>query len=675
MSPHNGNVEKEVKHPPRFQQLVLDAVSLPVLVIGMDRQILYSNPAADSIFSGDGKDSCTGRMCHRLLYGYDTPCSARGENCLLVDCFDTGGMVRVEYQHASQGDSHRFYEINGVPLHGDDGAAVGIVEVFHDITDWKLFERWLKAAQKDTDSLLQDRTAELLDINKTLRQEVRERQMAETALIKANRRFELLYRVIPSAIFTVDTRRIITSWNAKAEDVTGFSRDEIIGQPCSVFALDPCTEKCGVFSHDIEKPIIGRECIIKTKDGRKRTILKNADYLLDNNGNITGAVESFEDITGLKMVEEQLSGERDKLKGMISAMGQGMHILNQDYIFEFQNDVARDAFGDQTGSRCYRVYRVREEPCAHCLMHEAMETHTIQRTELVLSGNRHFELSYTPFKDVDSREKILVLHRDVTDEKIMHAEAMRAAQLASVGKLAAGVAHEINNPVNGIINYAQIIRDEVGKNGVPGEISGKIIREGERVAAIVSNLLSFARQQDDEFHMVYFKDVLQDAIDLIQHQMTKNCIALEIRLPDELPPVSGHHQQLQQVFLNLFINARFALNQRFSGKDPRKKIIISGTVIEAGGREHVQITFKDLGTGIAPELMPKIFEPFFSSKTDGEGTGLGLSICKDIISRHDGFLHVESEPGNCTTVIIGLPVYREAGKEQQENSNHPGKDI
>ena len=158
----------------------------------------------------------------------------------------------------------------------------------------------------------------------------------------------------------------------------------------------------------------------------------------------------------------------------------------------------------------------------------------------------------------------------------MRAETMRAVQLASVGKLAAGVAHEINNPINGIINYAQIIKDEAGESEVLYDISSKIIMEGERVANIVSNLLSFARQQDETFSKVIIRDVIQDATDLIKHQLTKNCVLIEMDLPEELPPILGHYQQLQQVFLNLFGNARFALNQKFSGKDPDKKIIITG---------------------------------------------------------------------------------------------------
>ena len=168
--------------------------------------------------------------------------------------------------------------------------------------------------------------------------------------------------------------------------------------------------------------------------------------------------------------------------------------------------------------------------------------------------------------------------------------------------------------------------------------------------------MSFARQKEDKSEKINLADVIQDAVDLIRYQLSKNCIILEMNIPEELPDIFGHHQQLQQVFLNLFSNARFALNQRFAGKDPQKKINISGEVIELDGKEYVRIVFQDMGTGISQEKVGKIFEPFFSSKTQGEGTGLGLSISKDIIARHGGFLRVQSQEGEFTRMTVDIPV-------------------
>lgn len=132
-------------------------------------------------------------------------------------------------------------------------------------------------------------------------------KLAEGALIEANERMEQLYRVIPSAIFTVDKGGIVSSFNKKAEEITGYTAEEIMGNKCTTFALEPCTNKCGLFSGNFKAPVQGKECTIKRKDGEIRTILKNADLLKDANGNILGGVESFEDITERKQTEKMLN--------------------------------------------------------------------------------------------------------------------------------------------------------------------------------------------------------------------------------------------------------------------------------------------------------------------------------------------------------------------------------
>ncbi|MCJ7624049.1 MAG: PAS domain S-box protein, partial [Anaerolineaceae bacterium] len=140
--------------------------------------------------------------------------------------------------------------------------------------------------------------------------DITERKRTEEALRTAKEHAEQLYRVTPSAIFTVDKNRIITSFNAKASEVTGYSPEEIVGKPCTIFATEPCNEFCGLFSEDIEKPIMGAECRILTKDGKIRTVLKNVELLHDRKGNIIGGIESFEDITERKRVEDSEREQR-----------------------------------------------------------------------------------------------------------------------------------------------------------------------------------------------------------------------------------------------------------------------------------------------------------------------------------------------------------------------------
>jgi PAS domain S-box-containing protein len=638
-----------------FLQSVIDGVTDPILVVGVDFHIKLMNTAARAF--SQGADEASSPKCHQFMFGLSEPCEGKNRSCPLSRVKSTRVPVTEELIHVFPNGKTRIFEILASPMLSDEGEFLGIVESLRDITIRRNYENHLLKDHDKLEKHVEERTADLIQTNASLKREILDRHHVEDELLKAKEEVELVNRLIPSAIFTVDTGKKITSWNDKAEALTGFSSYEIIGKECSVFSLYPCTEVCGVFSPEVKKPIKGKECAILTKKGEVRTISKNADMLYDRDGRVIGAVESFEDITDMKQVAEELRTERDKFKGMLTAVGQGMHIVNRDYTIEYQNDVLRDDFGDKIGEKCYAVYKHRTKPCDVCAMHKAIETKSTQRTEVIMANGKYYEQSYAPYVDVDGESKVLIVLRDISDEKAHQAETMRAGQLASVGELAAGVAHEINNPINGIINYAQILLDENQDNPSEKESLDRIIREGERVATIVNNLLSFSRQQDEERDKVYVADVIHDSIDLLKHQLFKNCILLDVKLPEDLPPVYVNHQQLQQVFLNLLSNARYALNQQYPGKDSRKRLIIKGETKTHEKKPFVRITVTDHGTGVPPEIADKIFDPFFSSKKPGEGTGLGLSISHGIVKNFDGFMYVKSEQGKFTDMIVELPVY------------------
>jgi len=643
----------------KFLQSIIDNVSDPVLVVGTDFRVKLLNRAAREFPGRKGRATEVAETshCYRVLFGQELPCAAMGKECPLVEVVDKGVPVVVERSVDAGEEGVRSYEVLASPLTDESDQLMGIIVILHDVTERLKVAAILEQSREELEAKVAERTAELVKINDQLRREIQERIWAENQLTQAIEHAELVYRVIPSAIFTVDTDRKITSWNDMAEQVTGYRREEVLGKPCSIFALYPCTETCGVYSAAVPKPIQARECEIRTKDGEIRTIVKNADLLRDPEGNIIGAVESFDDITDRKAVENQLRTERDKFQGIISALDQGMHILNEDFVIEYQNEVLKRDFGDRLGSKCYEIYKQRDTPCEVCRMDVAIATGEVQRTEEVMANGRYYEQSYAPFIDVDGKPKVLILLRDVTEERKYQAETLRAAQLASIGELAAGVAHEINNPINGMINYAQVLLDDLEGDESRQALLLRIIKEGERVAEIVKNLLSFARQRDEEEEEVAVAEVLSDALALVEHQFQKDGIELKVEVEERLPMVRVNPQQLQQVFLNLLSNARHALNQKYSGRHKDKKILIRCRRLAKTRKqpERVRTEIIDHGIGIPEEIMPKIFAPFFSSKKPGEGTGLGLSISHGIISKFKGSLTAESIPGKRTTMTVELP--------------------
>lgn len=250
-------------------------------------------------------------------------------------------------------------------------------------------------------------------------------------------------------------------------------------------------------------------------------------------------------------------------------------------------------------------------------------------------------------------EGIVCVAQDIT----MQTETLRAGHLASIGELAAGVAHEINNPINSIINFAQIMIDEVQKGEVPAEeIPEMIIKEGDRVANIVRSLLSFAREDEKEKRKIDVRHILDEVLALTETQVTKEGINLTVDFPAGLKKVMADFQQVEQVFLNIINNARYALNQKFPKAHPKKNFVIHGSEEIFDDKIFLEITFIDYGTGIPSSIVDKICNPFFSTKPSGIGTGLGLAISHGIITDHGGKLTFESRYGDYTKVTILLPV-------------------
>lgn len=466
---------------------------------------------------------------------------------------------------------------------------------------------------------------------------------------------ELLFLMVPCAIFTVDTKRIITGWNQKCEEITGYLAQEAIGQSCSIVCKNI---DCRLFNPETEKPIQGRECTLLTKDGSYRNAKKSADLLFDINGKVIGGIECFEDITEQKNTLNKLCNEQTKLKSILKATGQGIHIVRKDYTIDFQNKIVQDLFGDKIGEKCYSVYKQRSEPCKICRMQIALETSQQQTTEITMVNKRCYTQRYAPFIDTDKDEKCLIFLQDITEEKIYQAETMRTSQLASLGELSAGVAHEINNPINGIINYAQLLLDDFPDEPDSQDMLHRITKEGERIADIVRNLLAFSRQndnQDEQGGEIDLLTVLDDSFALLKHQLLKDHISYEIHSAETLLPVLGVHQQLQQVFINLISNAKYALNKKFPMMDANKRLDITCSMTKRHGQDFIHIVFHDRGCGIPTKIIKLICNPFFSTKEAGEGTGLGLSISQGLVVNLGGFLDIESKDGQYTKIKIDLP--------------------
>jgi signal transduction histidine kinase len=241
----------------------------------------------------------------------------------------------------------------------------------------------------------------------------------------------------------------------------------------------------------------------------------------------------------------------------------------------------------------------------------------------------------------------LIIFDDVTDRAELEQQLVQADKLSSIGLLAAGVAHEVNTPLAVISTYAQMLAKQVANDEQKSMLLDKIAKQTFRASEIVNSLLNFSRTSSTTFGDVNLGRVIRETLSLLEHQLTKAGVRLEANLDPDLPPVHGNAGKLQQVFLNLFLNARDAMT--------------SGGTLEVrawAGKQGVLVEVGDTGHGIAPEHLHRIYDPFFTTKAARKGTGLGLSVTYGIIQEHGGSIEVANRRGGGAQFRMELPYAR-----------------
>jgi PAS domain S-box-containing protein len=291
-------------------------------------------------------------------------------------------------------------------------------------------------------------------------------------------------------------------------------------------------------------------------------------------------------------------------------------------------------------------YRVRQTPGIHNLYKFRMETPA--------GETRILNVAIAPL--VTRKFNVigrLIIMDDITERVELESQLSQADKLSSIGLLAAGVAHEVNTPLAVISSYAQMLSKQLQSDPQKGPLMEKITKQTFRASEIVNNLLNFSRTSGAEFADVDVNKIILDTLALLEHQFKTSRIVVENDLGKNLPFISGNSGRLQQVFLNLFLNAKDAMPE-------------GGRLhIASSNGEGVSVVVSDTGAGIPQEHIQRIYDPFFTTKTapresQGKGTGLGLSVTYGIIQEHAGKIRVESQPGEGTTFYLDFPMTRNA---------------
>jgi len=374
-------------------------------------------------------------------------------------------------------------------------------------------------------------------------------------------------------------------------------------------------------------------------------------------------------IEELKSANMESENQRQEIAAILDGITDVMMVLSDNLRIISVNHVFRELFPDEPhpeGKYCYELFRNTDHPCPECPAFKSLSTNTVCK-ELAffrIKGiNRQFEMVSSPLKNPDLPEyRVLIFKRDVTLEKEYQAKYYHAEKMATIGVLATGVAHEVNNPLMAVSGYAEGIQRRIARfeADLPPELaedlreySDTILSECRRCRDIVRSLLNFGHPISSVFSPISVNDVVKDTLRLLQYQLKKeHHISVEVSLNNNLPHIYGDAPQLKQVLLNLLTNAIDAIG------DGEGSIRVN---TRFKGDKDVCLEVSDSGRGIPQSVMDNMFDPFFTTKPVGKGIGIGLSTCYNIVKEHKGEIEVESEVGKGTTFIVSLPINQDDG--------------
>ncbi|MBI5441452.1 MAG: PAS domain-containing protein [Deltaproteobacteria bacterium] len=401
---------------------------------------------------------------------------------------------------------------------------------------------------------------------------------------------------------------------------------------------------------------------MKTSFDRNRIDEQHLEELLGLESSKIGFyAEVKQKIQELEAANLHLWVKQNELQAVFDAIGDGLLIFDAEGIVQYQNERCPELFSGENllGRSCAELFHPgRRSAHSECPVEGALRG---ERGQLALSTGpagrpRYLETTATPIEGPQGRPpRARVFVRDVTEKRLQELHLVQVEKMSSIGVLAAGVAHEINNPLASVGLYAEALlrrMEEPPLQGTPGlevfgEYLGVIVREAHRCKDIIDTLLSFSRKSEGSVSTVALNELVREVVELVEHRARQEQVGIQQDLGEELPPVLGDPAGLRQVVLNLTINALQAVTVKGPGR------VLLSTRREP---ERIVLRVSDTGCGIPPETLDQIWDPFYTTKPVGQGLGLGLSVTYNIVRKHGGEISVESEMGAGSTFTVRLPV-------------------
>lgn len=338
------------------------------------------------------------------------------------------------------------------------------------------------------------------------------------------------------------------------------------------------------------------------------------------------------------------------LKAAFDGITDLIFIMDKNFKITFVNKALMEFFSidnnEVIGKKCYEILHHRGDICENCPGEKTKESKDITITEKSIKGEILKYWTYPVFNGEKELVSVVSYGRNITNQKRIEQQLIQSEKLTGIGRLAAGVAHELNNPLASILGFSELMLESIGKDSPLHEFLIDIIESANQSKKIVTGLLEYARQSVSKTGSHNIIKVIDRTVSLVKHTLKVKEISVIVDNEEDLPGIKVDMQKTIQVFLNIITNAIDSM------PDGGKLFIKTRKESD----KYISVGFRDSGIGIPEENLNKIFDPFFTTKEAGIGTGLGLSICLGIIEQQNGKIDVKSEFGKGTTFKISLPI-------------------
>ncbi len=476
-----------------------------------------------------------------------------------------------------------------------------------------------------------------------------------------------LFDTIPSPLFYKDKNGIYLGCNKSfAEEILGVSPESIIG--CSLYDLpDQIPGKLADTYYQQDQSLLKTsglqvyEAKVKCANGQLRDYIFYKSTYPDHAGNVAGIVGLMLDVSEKNQIQCRLEESEEKYRSMMESMTDAVYICSPNFVIFYMNPKMIDQVGyDATGEKCYKTLHGLDEPCQWCTFDKVIQGHNTEAEVKSPKNGRTYIISNSPIKNIDGSVSKMTIYRDITERITLERELLMAKKLEAAGVFAGGIAHDYNNLLFIILGNLLLLKKDLENHSGSLEFLQSIEEAAQKAASLTKRLLAFTHNESLALEKVSINEIIRDVIQAMKDQER---YPVELMLPDTALQAYADASLITKVLHNIIENSKDALGEEGSISIKAEQIVVHDDselvrklMIGKPG-EYVRIAISDKGSGIADDVRPHIFDPYFSTKQKGtqKGLGLGLSASYSIIKKHRGALRVEST-SSMTTMAIYLPV-------------------